>query len=365
MTQILAKKHWRLNLNMELGGVKRSDILFMTRHLSIALKNGLTLQDGLEMLQEESASNVLRRLLGEILEAIRSGQSFHEALSQHSRYFSPIYINLVKTGELSGTLENNLGHLAEQLKKTEELRQKVRSALMYPMLILVAVLGLGFSVAFFILPKILPLFKSLNVALPLSTRALLFIADLVDHYQWRILLGLAGFFIFLGWLLHQRFMKPVLHRLILKLPVLKGIIRNIQLERFSRTLGILIKSAIPLNQGLLITADATTNQVYRRAIASLVTEVEKGESMAKTMRAYPALFPSLACRMIGMGEKTGSMESTLIYLADMYADEVDNTMKNLSTILEPFLLIVIGLLVGLVAISILGPIYKITGGLRQ
>lgn len=359
-----APKH-RWNWNVEIGGISRMDILLFTRHLAVALRSGLTLQEGLDMLHDQSSSNHFKTMVGDLLERLRAGQPLHEALARYPRAFSAIYVSLVKTGELAGTLEENLTHLAEGLKKSEELRQKVRSALMYPLFVLVAIVGLGLSVALFILPKIVPLFKTLDVDLPVSTRGLLWVADLFSRHGVAMAVGLVAFFIFMVWFLRRKFIKPALHRFLLALPVLGNILKSIELERFSRTLGMLLRSAVPLDKSLRVTAEGTVNQVYKKAILLLVTEIEKGNGLSLAMANFPRLFPTITYRMVGMGERTGSLESTLLHLSDMYAEEVDNTMKNLSTILEPALLIFIGLIVGFVAISILGPIYKITGNLRQ
>ena len=351
--------------NIELGGVSRGDILFLTRHLSIALKSGLTLVEALDMLRDEAESQVMQRLLSDMAETVQSGKPLNEALARYPKYFSPIYVNLVKTGELSGTLAENLQHLADELRKSEELRQKVKSAMMYPMLIFIAVLGLGFSVAWFILPKILPLFKSLNVELPITTRALIWMADLLDVHGTAILLSFAGGVVFFIWLLRRNFVKPITHRFVLRFPVISGIIKNIQLERFMRILSTLLKSGITLDKSLRIVADASTNLMYQNAILSFIAEVEKGHSLGEAMRYFPRLFPGIATRMISMGERTGSLEHTLAFLSETVQEDIENTMKNLSTILEPLLLIIIGVVVGGVAISILGPIYKITGSIQQ
>lgn len=331
----------------------------------MALKSGLTLMDGLDMLCDQATGGKFQKMLEEIIETLRSGHALHEAFSHYPREFSPLYINLVKTGELSGTLEENLGHMAEELHKSQELREKIKSAMMYPLLILVAVAALGLSVAIFVLPKILPLFKALNVDLPITTRGLIWVAEIFSKYGLWIGLGTIGSVIFFRWFLKRRFLRPALHFLLLRLPLAGPILRAIQLERFSRTLATLLKSGIPLDRSLQITADAASNALYQKTIHSFILEIQKGNGLAVSMEYYPRLFPKIASRMVGMGEKTGNLEKTLDYLSTLYNEEVDHAMKNFSTMIEPVLLIFIGLIVGLVAISILGPIYKITGGISH
>ncbi|PIQ77516.1 hypothetical protein COV82_04090 [Candidatus Peregrinibacteria bacterium CG11_big_fil_rev_8_21_14_0_20_46_8] len=356
----IKKSFWQL----EFGGVKSTDIMLMTKHLSVALTSGLTLVEGLEMIYEQSAGR-LKRIVADILSIVQSGKAFYEALMQYSQFFTPIYINMVKTGEATGTLDDNLQKLAETLRRSYELKKKVKSALMYPALIFVAILGLGFSVSFFVLPRIIPLFQSIDVDLPISTRILLFFANFVkDHF---IVLAISmpifviGFFI----LLRRDFIKPLTHRIILMLPIVKPIVININLARFAQTLGALLTSGMTLDTSLYIATDATANRVYKKAIAGVIPQIQKGKTLSTGLSYYPKLFPPLVTHMIAMGERTGNLDKSLSYLNEYYEGEVDSTMKNLSTVLEPVLLIGIGLLVGFVAIAILSPIYQITGSIRQ
>lgn len=350
---------------MEIGGISSADILFFTKHLSMVLKSGLTLEEGLGMLEEEATKQNFKKMITTIREGILGGQPFHATLANYPKSFSLLYVHLVKTGELAGALQQNLEYLAEEMHKTQELKRKVTGAMTYPLIILIAVLGLGFFIALFILPKIVPLFKNLNVELPLTTRGLLFIADSFVKNGWTIAIATVLSLIVLFWLLKRPFMRPLLHPLFLKLPLIGKVMRNLQLTRFTRTLATLLKSGIPLSKSLEITAEATGNVAYKKAIHSFITVVEKGDLLSHAMQEYAALFPLLTSRMVAVAERTGSLETTLFYLSGVYEEEVDSTLKNFATTIEPMLLIFIGLVVGLVAISILGPIYKITGNIRQ
>lgn len=355
------KKTW--NIDIDIRGVRAVDILLFTKHLAITLKSGLTLVEGLGIL-EDQAKGKMKKVISQISETIKAGKTFHEALTEQSKYFSPIYINMVKSGEFSGTLEGNLKKITEQLGKSYALRKKIKSAMIYPTMIFIAVFGLGMSVAIFVLPKILPLFKTLDVELPMTTRGLIFIAEIFEKNGLAIVIGLVVGFVFLFWFLKQDFVKPVTHKILLKIPVVKNIVANINLERFNYTFGTLLESGLPVDQSLKITADATENRVYKNAIKALIPEIEAGNTLSVAVAMYPDLFPTITVRMIGVGEKTGNLDQTLKYLSEFYEDAVDEATKNLATILEPVMLIVIGVVVGTVAISILGPIYQITGNLR-
>jgi type IV pilus assembly protein PilC len=343
-----------------LGGISDNELLHFTKNLAVTLKSGLTLADGLDVLYDQ-AKGRLKTVLDDVLNTVRSGEQLHTALEKYPKYFTPIYINLVKTGEMAGTLEENLMHLAEQMKKTHELKAKVKSAMMYPLLILVAVLGLGMAVSFFVLPQILPLFESLEMELPLTTKILLFFARLFEDHGLMIALGTFGTIIGFFLAIRQEYIKPLWHRFLLRIPIINTIIKQVNVQKISYTLGSMLKSGISINEALGITADATENRVYRKVLRSCIPEVEKGNSLSSALEEYPRLFARIDVRMVGMGEQTGSLEDTFHYLAEYYQGEVDVTMKNLSSSLEPIMLIVIGVIVGGLALSILGPIYSLTG----
>lgn len=362
MEQKRKKKWWQGEISF--GSVSDEDILLFTKHLSVALRAGLTIVDGLDMLHEQNTGK-MKKILGEIKNTVNSGKPFYEALSAHGKTFSPLYVSMVKTGELTGNLESNLTHLAQNLWKNHELKQKIKSAMMYPSLVFIAVVGLGFSISIFVLPKILPLFKTLDVELPLTTKGLIFIADLFATHGLSLSIGFFAFVIVAGWLLKQNFVKPVTHRIILVLPIVKTIVKNLNIARFTNTLSTLLSSGMTVDTSLQIIVESTQNRLYKNALQTLIVEVQKGKRMASILEYYPSLFPLLTSRMIAMGEQTGSLGETLKYLSEFYEEEIDSTMKNLGNILEPVLLMFIGVIVGTVAISILGPIYQITGSLRN
>lgn len=352
-----------LKADISIGGVSNTDIMLFTKHLSVALKSGVTIMEAIDIL-EGQAKGKLKKVIAEISKSLRGGDSLHKALGKHSKYFSPIYLNMVRSGELSGTLEDNLTRLSVELKKSISLKKKIKSAMIYPTFIFIAVFGLGMSVSLFVLPKILPLFKTLNVKLPLSTRALLFVAELFTTHGVQIVVVSTILLIMFFWLVRMNFIKPFTHWLILKTPIVNTIVKNVNLERFNRTFGTLLESGIAVDESLRITAQVIENRRYRSAILRIIPDIMGGISIKSATSKFPDLFPPITTKMIGIGEKTGNLSSTMTYLGEYYEEEVDEAVKNLSIIIEPVLLIFIGVLVGTVAIAILGPIYQITGSLR-
>lgn len=342
------------------GSIKDVDIFLFTKHLSVVLKSGLTLIDGLEILRFE-AKRSLKKIIDKFIEDLKNGSTFADTISNHPKNFSPVYISAVRSGESSGRLEENLAKLAEQLHKTISLKRKVRSAMIYPMLVFFAVFGLGITIALFVLPRIIPLFAALDTELPLLTKILLSAAQLFADHGTVILIGLIASIIVLIWILRREFVKPFTHRILLGIPVLKNVVKDINLERFTRTFGSLLQSGLTIDRCLTITAEAMENRVYRKAVKELRPAIEGGSKLVDIMSTYPDLFPIIATKMVDVGERTGSLETNLIYLSKFYEESIDETMKNLSVIIEPALLIFIGLIVGSVAMAILGPIYEIVG----
>jgi len=349
-------------LEIDLSRIKEVDILLFTKQLSITLQSGLTLPESLRILAEQ-AKGRMKKMLQSIVDTVESGAAFSDAIQKYPKHFSVLYINTVKAGEVSGALPVNLLRLALQLKKKIELQKKVKSALIYPGIIFIAVFIMGFVVALFVLPKIIPLFESLDVELPLTTKILIWVAEFSrDHgLLSAIAFILTGNFSF--WLFRQEFVKPFTHKMALYIPVLKNIIINLSLENFTRTLGSLLKNGLTVDQSLKITAESTGNVVYRKTILKLIPQIEGGSSISTVIASEPKLFPIIATKMISVGERTGKMDQTLEYLADYYEAEVNELTKNLSTVIEPFMMIIIGGIVGVIAISILGPIYSITSGI--
>jgi len=352
-----------LNMEVSIGGVSEKDVLLFTKHLYVVLKNGLTIVDGLDILHEQSKGKI-KSIISKIRKSVVEGDSVSAALKKYPKTFPSLYINMIKKGEESGTLEDELKRLAHELEKSIKLKSKIKSALIYPAFVLIAVFGLGMSVAIFILPKILPLFRTLNVDLPVTTKILIWVAEVFkDHGNIIFISSVVGG-IFLFWLLKRKFMRPLTHRALVKTPVVGGIVKNIELQRFTRTFGTLLESGLTVDRSLEITIHSTVNVVYKGAIKKTLNRILSGETLVESMKKYPKLFPPIAYRMVGVGEETGSLEETLNYLALFYEEEVDNTTKNLSTVIEPLLLITIGSMVGLVAMAILSPIYEITGNLN-
>lgn len=346
------------------GIVSNLEKVNFTKHLSLMLKAGLTLNESLKILKDQTTSLQFKKIFSHLIKVVEGGETLSAGLAHYPRIFSDFYINVVRAGEKSGALEENLEHLALQLMKDFELRRRVTSAMAYPLVVLSATLILGVSLSLFVFPKLARLFKTFKVELPLLTRMLLVVTDFLEH--WAIYAGLAAIVLIfiLRWILRLKVIRPYWHKFILYLPLFGKIARNLNLARFARGLGSLLKSGLPIIQSLEIAANTLNNYSYKFVLKKAKIEVEKGEKISKALSLYSLLFPPMVFQMIAVGEKTGRLEETLFYLAEFYEDEVDIATKNLSTILEPVLLIVIGVVVGGVALAIITPLYQLTASLK-
>lgn len=332
----------------------------LTKRLSFLIKSGVPLLEGLRMVRRFK-SRAKSSMFEQIIKDVENGQSLSFAMAKYRRSFGDFSINIIRVGESIGILDQNLAYLSEELRKEHELRRKIISALIYPIFIIIATLGIVSLILTFVLPKIMPVFTSMRVALPITTRFLIAVSNFAVHWGGWVLLGLAALFLGLWFLIKkQPKVKFFSDRLILKLPFIGEMIRSYQLTSFCRTLGLLLKSGITVGDAMRIIADSTANLVYKHEYEKLAKSISKGKKIYLQLESAPKLFPEIATQMIATGEISGNLSETLIYLSQMYENEVDDLTKNLSSALEPALMIFMGVMVGFLAISIITPIYEIT-----
>lgn len=353
----------RLNFFIFPRRLRTLDLLVLTKNLSILIKSGLTLVESFDTIAEQSSGR-LKRLIGNISERVKTGVSLATALEEQ-KCFPPLYVNLIRSGESSGTLEENLNYLLDQLDNDYQMKKKLGSMMVYPLIVLSLSFIVGLGMAIFVLPKIATVFVGLKVELPLMTRILLAIADLFKNYTWQIVSGIFLTIIAGAVILRQSFIKPLTHRLILSLPVISTISRDLNIARAFRTLGTLLKSGMTIDKSLEIAAKVAPNHFYQKAFSEITPQIIKGQPLAKELELQEKLFPKMATRSLGAAEKSGSLESTLFFLARFYEQEVEGRLKSLSVWMEVGLLLIIGLVVLTLAVSILLPIYQITGEISK
>jgi general secretion pathway protein F len=351
-----------LNLSISIpttfSRVSAKDLLSFTQELSTLIKAGLPLDRALSIITEITDNELLKTITQELLKDVRGGKSFSEALAQHPRVFNRLYINMVKAGEAGGVMDVVLERLVDFLERSQELKSTVFNAMIYP-IVLISVMGLVVSIMLiFVVPKFVDIFDSMGMELPLPTKILLAISMVIKNYWWLILgLSLTGYFWFNNYTKSENG-RLAWDGLKLKLALIKDLILKIEVARFSRTLGTLIISGVPLLQALTIVKEIVGNMIISNSISTIQKAVKEGKGISLPMRST-GIFPSLAMHMIRVGEETGKMEEMLIRVADTYDRDVNVSVKRFLSLLEPALILLMSLIIGFIVLSIVLAIFSI------
>lgn len=361
-----AEKKSKGLLSANIGGGKAAllDKIMVAKHLAIMLRAGMALNEALVSISDQTTSKKMKAVIEQITINVNNGQTLASAMELYPKIFDGIFIGMVRVGEASGTLERNLEYIANELEKNYELTRKVKAAMLYPVIVLSATLILGTGLTIFILPKIVNMFETFKLDLPLTTLIFLGIANFLVDYGIYVLIAIVVSMILLRIMSKNKKFKPFFHKMYLQVPIFKKIIKDLNLARMTRSLSILLKSGVTINESLEISTMAVGNVQFENILKASMAKVKKGIPLA-TAITHDKYIPSMVNKMIAVGEKTGKLEESLIYLADYYEDEVDNTTKNISTVIEPILLIVIGVVLGFLAVAIISPIYQFTGQLQR
>lgn len=334
--------------------------IFFLQNLSVMIKAGLPLAESLKTLEEQTKNKKLKIILTEASEKIRQGKSFSESLSAYQKDFGELFINMIKAGEVSGNLEGVLKNLHQQSKKDHDLKMKIRNAMTYPVVIVFAIIGIGLFMLFFVLPNITKMFKDLNTELPLPTKILISISSFIQQNGWLVGLTTVAALALIIKALRTKRGKKIMDGLLLRLPVISPIIKKTNLARLARSLGSLIKTEIAIADSFSIVAKVLSNSYYRQALTEASEQVKKGEKLETIFKRHKNIFSPIVIQMISVGEETGALDEILADLADFYEEEVTQTMETLPTIIEPILMLLMGLGVAGIALAIMLPMYSIT-----
>jgi type IV pilus assembly protein PilC len=342
------------------------DKLLFTKHLSIMIKSGITIVEALEILTSQTKSPAFRNILESVSADVKNGKSLAEALQKHPKAFDTFYTSIIEIGETSGTLDQSLLYLSGQLAKDYAFRKKIQGAMLYPMIVFTAAGIVGIGVSLFVLPQLLDLFSGYEIELPLSTQILIFIAKSMQSYGVLIFIYIGILLVGVRILLTFPAIKPYWHQVLLVLPIFGKILQNSELTSFCRNLGIMLKSGLPITKALAIEENITSNLIFQKYLKDMLSAVDKGTLLSAELESgkYKKI-PLIATKMIAVGEKTGKLEETFLYLGDFFEDEVDDATRNISTIIEPIMLLFIGLIVAFVALSIISPIYELTSSIKR
>ncbi len=337
------------------------DIMFLVRNLSATVTAGLSIVEALDILIGDAEKASMKRILQEVQALIKNGQTLSKGFERHAHLFPSIFMGMLRAGEMSGQLDKTLVELSKYLSKEYNLRAKVKSALMYPIILLVASSGVVAMLLMFVLPRLTKAFASSGVELPGVTKFFLGLSSMLTYSYTLDLVVLGFLFYFFLYFRNTRMGKKLFFFLLSHLPVASDLIKKIALVRFSRTFGNLLGSGISAIEALDLSSQSIGNQIYTKAISSVSVDVQNGMPISKALEKFPALFPRLLISLIIVGERTGTLHEILGTFADFFEEEVDNKLKDLTVILEPILLLIMGLLVGAIAVSIILPIYQLVG----
>ncbi len=330
------------------------------------IKSGITAVDAIDSLAQETKSDAFRKVLMSIVTTLKNGQTIANALKKHASVFDQFYISLIHVGEESGTLEKNLAYLASQMSKDYNLRKKIQGVMLYPTIVLIASVGVGAFIAYFILPQLIDFFTSLDVELPFTTKVLLFVATTMKQYGIFIGAGCIAMIVAFRLLLRTKPIKKHWHHFLLSIPFLGDFLQNATLAALCRNFGIMLTSGLTITSALEILGQAEENLVFKEYLSRMLKSVTRGRPISQELNSsYYKFVPSLVTKMIAVGEKTGELDQSLVYLGEFFEEEVDNAARNLGSILEPILLVFLGVLIGFIALAIITPIYQLTGSIRR
>jgi type IV pilus assembly protein PilC len=345
-------------------GIGTEERITVTKNLSAMLTAGLTLSRALSVIDRQSSNKSLKKVMQELAASVKRGASFHEALAAHPKVFPPLYVAMAKAGEESGTLAASLKAIAKQMDRTHALAKKIRGAMIYPCIILFAIVVIGILMLLFVVPTLASTFEELNVPLPLSTRVILASsAFMTAHWVLAVLLMLLAVAAVAA-LARSKAGGAAFLWLSLRMPVVKTLVRETYSARATRSLASLISAGVDMLAAIGIAREVVGNRTFGAVLDEAQTRVRKGEPLSAAFNDHADLYPVFVGDMIAVGEETGNVAGMLGQVADYYETDVEEATKDLSTIIEPLLMLFIGVFVGIFAVSMIAPIYSISSAIN-
>jgi len=343
-----------------------SEQIFFIKRLSFLMKADIPLLESITMVHEQTKIRRHREIFKKVMDRVANGQSLSNSLRATEGAFNDFSTNIISAGEEAGVLSENLAYLAEELQKKQALKRKIISACVYPVIVVCATVGIVLFLIIYLFPKIMPVFTSLQIKLPLSTRIVIALSDGIRQFGFYIVgTGLLLLVVCVVALKKYEKIKDIRDAGSLRLPLFGKLIKSYNLANSIRTLSILLKSGVPVSDALPITASISSNRFYKREFHKASLSVRRGETVSNSFRGNSVLFPDMVVQIVAVGERSGSLPASLLYLSELYEGEVDDVTRNLSSLVEPLLMVVMGLVVGFIAISIITPIYGITQNLHS
>lgn len=354
----------KLNNLLSFGGVSLTEKMMFTRNLQVMVASGLSLPKSLQVLAAQTKSKKFQKTILNINEKVTKGENFSDSLKEYPDVFSELFQNMIKVGEETGNLTEVLKTLAQQMEKEHELKSKIIGALIYPAVIIAAMIGIGILMLVMVVPKLAETFKDLGTELPVTTKFIIFLGTFFTE-RWYLVFLIIFVIIFLfRFISKTKQGKKIIDSLFLKLPIISSIIKKTNSAYTVRNLSSLIASGIPIVKSLEIVSGTMGNIYYKNAILEAAEKVGKGGKLSDALQSYQNIYPPIVFQMIQVGEETGETSNILAKLADFFEEEVGNATKNLVSVIEPVLMLIVGAAIGFFAISIIQPMYSMLGSIK-
>lgn len=334
--------------------------MMFVHHLQIMTKAGLSIIASLKILSEQTENKKMKLIILEVKSEVEKGQQLSTALAKYPKIFPSVYVSMISAGEVAGKMEEALMQVSIQMKKSHELSSKVRGAMIYPSVIFTVMIGIVFFVVLYIFPKILVMFEETQAELPLATKVLIHITHFTQNYWYLMILGVAALIVTYLQAMKNPNFKKIIHKTNLNLPIAGKIIKKINLSSFTLTLCSLLNSTIPIIEAVRISSDVLGNVIYKEHLREASESLKKGINLSVALARNPAIFPPILTEMIMVGEETGTTEKMLNELSEYYNGEVSETMNNLTSIIEPVIILILGLGVAGVAVAVIMPMYSLS-----
>jgi type IV pilus assembly protein PilC len=338
--------------------------MIFARNLSIMVASGLTVSRSVNNLAVQTENKTFKKILLDIYEEIQGGKALSEGLAKYPNVFGELFVNMVKVGETAGNLDEVLRIVAVQLDKEHELKSKVKGALIYPGVILTVMVIIGYIMLTFVLPKLLGVFKDMDAKLPAMTQMIVNLSDFLRNNGILTAIMFVSLILFLQWFLRRTAGKIALSWLSIKFPIFSPLVKQMNCARFARIYSSLLKSGVGSVEALKIISRTLTNYYYQQVLLNSIESIQKGVSLSKILSEHTDVFPIMVSQIVQVGEETGKTEVVLLQLAEFYEEEVDQITKNLSAIIEPLLMVVIGSAVGFFAVAMLTPMYSMMDNIK-
>jgi type IV pilus assembly protein PilC len=350
------------NVLAGLQRVRLKELAVFSRQFATMIDAGLSVVKCLDILQKQSRNPRLKEVIGQVKHDVAGGTSLTEALQRHPRVFSPLYINMIRSAEVGGILDQVLDRLSTFLEKEQETRSKIKAAMTYPTVVFCFAMLMLAALLMFVLPKFREIFESMGLKLPLATKLMLDFSAITQHYWYLVLVVLLGVAIGIKALAQTEKGRFLVDAAKLKLPVFGDLALKNSISRFARTFGTLISSGVPVLRALEIVADTAGNLIIADTVARARVSIKEGDKIS-TPLLTSKVFPVMVTQMIAVGEETGRLDQMLVKVANFYDEEVDATLKSLTSLIEPLMIVGLGVIVGFIAVSVISPIYGLVGSL--